>query len=215
MSPRSPVSAQSSNPMPQLDGLEHAAMFPHGAALPATGPSPGSSGPSGGHLASSIACLAGVVAGELLAVRGALALTPEGPLCGATRAQELEAHQRPILQGFQRGELRQGLRELAVALGLAPHRDAPVAPVPPIDRDGDVAPVTVLPPEPPIPQAQPAPTQSEGAVRRVEPTPTPTLTPSPTVPHAPIRRGGRPMATTPHRDLQVPSTRGARRPVGF
>jgi hypothetical protein len=209
MSPRRPVSAQSSKHLPDLEHLEPS-VFPPEAQAAVFTPPPRPPTFSAGHLASSVACLAGVVGAEVLAVRAGHALVPEEPQCGPTRAHELEAHQPAIARSLQRGQLREGLRDLAVAMGLVAHPEGTIAPVPPIDREGDVAPVTTLPRDPPLPPAQELPIATGGSVTNVSPTPPPRVP----LPSAPIRRGGRPVMTTPHRDLPPPTIRGARRPVG-
>jgi len=129
---------------------------------------------------------------------GAVAPACADPVCGATRADELEAHGRLGVQAARGGEGSQALREVGVALGLVAHNTTrvpdmvpagampvvnpnppPRIPDPiPLTGGGAVAPVTPAPP-PPTPPSQVTTPGSEhpparpGQMRRVTPTPTP------------------------------------------
>ncbi len=133
---------------------------------------------------------------------GVVAPACADPVCGATRADELEAHGRLGAQAARGGEGTRALREIGVALGVVAHgtptgtttqgpRDFPapgampvVNPTPPridpipVNGAGAVVPVSPTPPTPPTPSQvttpghEPAPMRP-GQVRRVTPTPRP------------------------------------------
>lgn len=130
------------------------------------------------------------------------------PVCGTTRADELEAHGRMGVQAARGGEGSQALREIGIALGVVAHgttRGTPrvpdmvpagampvVNPTPPprasdpipMTGGGAVAPVTPapVPPTPPAQVTTPGndhPPARPGQMRRVTPTPPPTPPPRP------------------------------------
>lgn len=108
---------------------------------------------------------------------GAAALEGCAPIeCGGARADELAAHGPQGAEALGRGELRRGLHEVAVAVGLVPHTATHVPPIamggaPPlvtqtplqIQPPGGISAVTPEPPQdPPL---------AEGQIRRVTTTP--------------------------------------------
>ncbi|MEZ4391333.1 MAG: hypothetical protein R3A48_09580 [Polyangiales bacterium] len=122
---------------------------------------------SSSPLPSLVTLLAGVAA-----VEGCAPVT-----CGNERVDELAAHGPRSTDALRRGELRDGLREVAVAVGLLPHGATRIDTVTP---GGAPPPITVTPVPEPAPQppggiraAAPAPIEppSEGGMREVSPTP--------------------------------------------
>lgn len=136
-------------------------------------PSPQWRVPTASAYAARFPALATVLAG------GAVIPACHDPVCGTTRADELEAHGHNVVPAARRGDVPDALHEVAVALGVAEHRstrvqapgEAPVvttqprptvvdAPVPqvepplPVEVDGGLRPVTPQPPQPPSPQVQ-------------------------------------------------------------
>lgn len=104
--------------------------------------------------------------------------------CGGERIDELAAHGPRGAASLGRGNVSQGLREIAIAVGALPHHTR----VPPISMGGAPPPVTQTPV--PTPQIQPpggvsavdpAPVDvaapSEGSVRVVSPAPPPERAP--------------------------------------
>ncbi|MFO0627702.1 MAG: hypothetical protein U0325_18990 [Polyangiales bacterium] len=98
--------------------------------------------------------------------------------CGAERIDELAAHGPRGAESLGRGNVAQGLREIAVAVGAVRHETH----APPIALGGAPPPVTQTPV--PTPQIQPPggigavaptpvedPSPPEGSVRAVRPTP--------------------------------------------
>lgn len=135
-------------------------------------PSPQWRVPTASAYAARFPALATVLAG------GAMIPACHDPVCGTTRADELEAHGRNLAPAARRGDVPDALHEIAVALGVAEHQgtrvqapgEAPVVttqprptvvtqPVPQVEPpsgevDGGLRPVTPQPPQPP-PHAQP------------------------------------------------------------
>ena len=107
------------------------------------------------------------------------------PVCGETRADELEAHGAAAASTAREGHAREALREIGVALGVASH---PAVRAPDrVDAPGQMPAVTttgtVLPTVPVVPQIE-----SDGNAVEVSPLPTrvPHTPTHPTVaPHAP------------------------------
>jgi hypothetical protein len=123
------------------------------------------------------------------------------PVCGATRAEELESHGRSGVRAAGRGDVPDALREIGVALGVVGHGSTramapgetpavtttprppvvtPPAVVPPTEVDGGMREVTPMPTTPPHrpPNAHPLPPQpttrpmpTRGRVRHVSPQP--------------------------------------------
>lgn len=97
--------------------------------------------------------------------------------CGGERVDELAAHGPRSTDALRRGELRDGLREVAIAVGLLPHGATRIDNVTP---GGAPPPVTQTPTHEPTPQppggiraAAPAPIEPapEGGMMEVNPTP--------------------------------------------
>lgn len=92
--------------------------------------------------------------------------------CGEQRADEVRAHGPRGTEALRRGELRQGLREVAVAAGLVAHGPATVPETTPAG-----APVPVTPQPPPPPEVM-----APGQMAVVTPQPPPPTQPDPTPP---------------------------------
>jgi len=145
-----------------------------------------------------------------LLAAGAAAPGCADPVCGATRAHELEAHGAASVQAARGGEASRAVREIGVALGVVNHEAtrvpdmvaagaAPVVqPTPPrvdpvpVTGGGAVVPVTPMPPPtPPVPPDQVTtpgtdhPPMRPGQMRRVTPTPPPPPPPPPRPRHEP------------------------------
>jgi len=132
---------------------------------------------------------------------GALLPACHDPVCGDTRADELEAHGRSGVRAAGRGDVPDALREIGVALGVVEHQSTRVAApgeaptvtttprppvvtpapqvIPPTDVDGGMREVTPMPPTPPTPpphaqpQPQTRPMPARGRMQRVTPHPAP------------------------------------------
>lgn len=114
----------------------------------------------------------------LLAV-GGLAPGCADPVCGATRADELEAHGADGLRAARNGEPSAALQEIALALGLVRHGAVARIPhpmaagaVPVVQPQGSTVPMTLDPPGPP----------PSGGMRAVTPTPSTPEAPPPEIP---------------------------------
>lgn len=113
--------------------------------------------------------------------------------CGGERIDELAAHGPSGAEALRRGELRSGLRQVAVAAGILPHSATRVDLVTP---GGAPPPVTETPVQPPGGISIAGPTQPppepriepEGGIRAVTPTPPPSQN---------LRGGRRPASAEP------------------
>lgn len=138
-----------------------------------------------------------------LLAAGAAAPGCADPVCGATRAHELEAHGAAGVQAARGGEASRAVREIGVALGVVNHEAtrvpdmvaagaAPVVQLTPPPRvpdpvgvsGGAVPPVTPQPVPPPDPSQVTTPGNEHppmrpGQMRRVTPTPPPPPPPPP------------------------------------
>jgi hypothetical protein len=115
--------------------------------------------------------------------------------CGGERIDELAAHGPRGAESLGRGNVSQGLREIAIAVGALPHNtrvgtisvggapppvtQTPVTPQPQIQPPGGISAVD---PAPVVPEAP-----SEGSMRIVRPTPP--NAPQPPSPHGVASRG--------------------------
>lgn len=145
-----------------------------------------------------------------LLAAGAVAPGCADPVCGSSRADELEAHGAAGVQAARGGEASRAVREIGVALGVVSHGAtrvpdivaagaAPVVqPTPPrvdpvpVTGGGAVVPVSPMPPPtPPVPPNQVTtpgthhPPMRPGQMRRVTPTPPPPPPPPPRPRHEP------------------------------
>jgi len=190
---RRPSPAASSSPLPSLEEVR---------AEASAAPEPGAPGAaSTPRRALALTMAAGVAA---VAV-GSVAAAHE-PVCGTTRAEELEAHGTSAGLSLRRGDVSQTVREIGLALGWVRHAGTtsvggppdmtppglpemvtagapmPVDPTPPQPQvEGGVRPVQATPHTQPVPNRRPP---TAGAPRRVHPVSAPE-TPRPGV------RGGR------------------------
>jgi hypothetical protein len=99
------------------------------------------------------------------------------PVCGATRADELETHGPRTVQALRGAEPGQALRELGIALGLQRHGTTRV---PRVEAAGAPPPVLPTPPEPPPSERTLRPAGAAPVVRPPPPRPPPPeLTPPP------------------------------------
>lgn len=97
---------------------------------------------------------------------GALVPACADPVCGETRADELEAHGRSGVRAAGRGEASAALREVGVALGVVAHTSTTV---PQMHTAGAPPPVVVTPPVTPPPVVADPPVDNLGNHSRMRP----------------------------------------------
>jgi hypothetical protein len=130
------------------------------------------------------------------------------PVCGATRADELEAHGPRTVQALRGAAPGQALRELGIALGLQRHESTRV---PRVEAAGAAPPVLPTPPEPP-PERTLRPAGAAPVVRPPPPRPPPPEhTPPPPPGAPPVVLPTPPDATPPRPPPHGPSPRPSRR----
>lgn len=149
---------------------------------------------------------------QVLLASGIVLPACAAPVCGETRADEVETHGRASMHAASDGEASRALRELGIALGVVTHPAATTVPDNGMHTAGVPVPVEHTMPvvtSPPVVTTPPAtPTDVDGAIRPVGPTPpTPTTpgghTTTPRVrqpvghPTQPVPLGGTPPPTTP------------------
>lgn len=158
---------------------------------------------------------------------GALVPACAAPVCGETRADELEAHGRSGVRAAGRGEASAALREVGVALGVVAHTSTTV---PQMHTAGAPPPVVVTPPvvQPPVVADPPVDNlgnhsrmrPSGGAMRVAPVAPVARPRPRPVTPPTPqLRDPTRPMvpshitAGAPTETSVLPQTVAPRSPV--
>lgn len=174
----------------------------------AAAPSAASRAPVTSQYAARFPALSVVLAG------GVVLPACADPVCGTTRADELETHGRASARAASGGEASRALRELGIAVGVVTH-DRTTVPEPQVA--GAATPVQPMPP-PPVQQPVPPPDMvPSGGVAPVQPHPVPQPpippgqttrpTPSPQPPAIP-RPGGR-MPVNTHPTPQPPQPQPA------
>ncbi len=126
------------------------------------------------------------------------------PVCGATRADELQAHGAEGVRQASSGHASNAVREIGVAIGVVRH-EATTVPEPQVA--GAAPPVQPIPPPPQVlpPTVPEPPMVTGGAPVMVDPTP-----PQPPTPPPHVRTSPNPPNTTHPPPVARP---GARRPV--